>query len=53
MIRFVGSTLAFGAPRSPLPFATKGVAAQPTIRKRAPNLTQRRLSSEMSPPTPS
>ena len=53
MIRLVGSELALGAPRWPLPRATNGVAAQPTIRKRAPNRTQRRLSSEMSPPTPS
>ena len=37
MMRLVGSTLALGAPRCPLPCATNGVAAQPTIRKRAPN----------------
>jgi hypothetical protein len=32
MIRLVGSWLALGAPRPPLPAATNGVAAQPTIR---------------------
>ncbi len=41
MIRFVGSPLTFGAPRSPLPRATLGVAPKRT------------LSSERSPPTPS
>ena len=50
MMRFVGSRLALGAPRPPLPFATVGVAAHPTIKKRAPNFTQRKLSKEMSPP---
>ena len=45
MMRFVGSTLALGAPRWPLPRETNGVAAQPTIKKRAPNRTQRRLST--------
>jgi hypothetical protein len=45
MIRLVGSWLALGAPRTPLPRATKGVAAQPTMRYRAPKRTQRRLST--------
>ena len=36
MMRLVGSTLALGAPRCPCPCATNGVAAQPTMRKRAP-----------------
>ena len=36
MIRLVGSTFALGAPRCPCRLATKGVDAQPTIRKRAP-----------------
>ena len=33
--------------------ATSGVAAQPTIKNRAPKRTQRRLIAEISPPTPS
>src|SRR5688572_11791676 len=52
-IRLVGRTLAFGAPRRPPPSATSGVAAQPTIRYRAPNLTHRSDSTESGPPTPS
>ena len=32
MMRLVGSWFAFGAPRWPLPRATNGVAAHPTIR---------------------
>jgi hypothetical protein len=47
MMRFVGRTFGFFS------LATNGVEAHPTIRKRAPNFTQRRLSTEMSPPTPS
>ena len=50
MIRLVGNWFAFGAPRSPLPCATYGVEAQPTMRMRAPKVTARKLSSEISPP---
>ncbi len=52
-MRLVGSWLALGAPRRPLPSATKGVAAQPTTKKRAPKRSARRVSREISPPTPS
>mmetsp|Transcript_33204 Transcript_33204/g.105128 ORF Transcript_33204/g.105128 Transcript_33204/m.105128 type:complete len:163 (-) Transcript_33204:833-1321(-) len=54
IIRLVGMRFAFGAPRCPLPLATLGVAAHPTMSSLAPNLQQRMDSTVIaSLPTPS